>query len=154
MTHRVDRIYYEACELNQNLTSDLSFITKKQKQLQKKNQKQSHNKENVESGQFQVEKIINNVDNFRYDICIYFYRSSNLMLDNITNDSATPIKRTEYSPSNKARSSFNQEQIMNMILGSNQKNKVTLVNTNNNDERPISILKNRICPKNPSFGDK
>lgn len=68
MTHRVDRIYYEACELNQNLNSDLSFITKKQKQIQKKDQQSSHNKENIESGQFQVEKLINNVDNFRYVI--------------------------------------------------------------------------------------
>jgi hypothetical protein len=76
-----------------------------------------------------------------------------MVFNNITNDTVTPRKKLVYSPSTKTKSSNHQEHIINMILGSN-KNKVKLVNTSNNDERPISILKNRICPRNPSYGDK
>jgi hypothetical protein len=65
MTHKVDRIYFEACEINKNMNNDLNFITKKQIQLQKKNRQLKHSKENIESGQFQVDKLMNNVDDFR-----------------------------------------------------------------------------------------
>jgi hypothetical protein len=66
MSHKVDRVYFEACEINKNTNSGLNFITKKQIQLQKKNHQPKYNKENIESGRFQVDKLMHNVDDFRY----------------------------------------------------------------------------------------
>jgi hypothetical protein len=68
MSHKVDRVYFEACEINKNINNGLNFITKKQIQLQKKNCQPTYSKEKLESGRFQVDKLMNNVDDFRYGI--------------------------------------------------------------------------------------
>lgn len=42
---------------------------------------------------------------------------------------------------------------MNMILNTNEDGKVTMIRTKEN-QPPISILKNRICPRNPAYPNK
>lgn len=75
-----------------------------------------------------------------------------MLLDNITNQSTTPIK-LENGYKSKMRGSCSQGQIMNMILTADSNNKVAFLNKNQ-QKLPTSILKNRIWPRNPIFPDK
>lgn len=71
-----------------------------------------------------------------------------------TPSEVTPIKKTHQSPGGREKSSVNKEKIMDMILNTDGNNKVSFYASKTQRDPPISILKNRVCPRQPSFPDK
>ena len=65
----------------------------------------------------------------------------------------TPIKQNERTPPSTDKSNEKKRKIIDMILDSDN-NRVSVMPPREQRDPPISILKNRICPRNPSFPEK
>ena len=68
--HRVDRVYFEASEVNKYDKDQLNFVTKKE--LQKNlNQGEIEDIENRDRNSIPAHKLIENFDEYRYQIVLF-----------------------------------------------------------------------------------
>jgi len=139
---KVDRVFYEVNQQSNFINPNASSWTKKSSHERSKRNK---DKENVS---YHTIRKSESVPDFGAQKQSY----NNNILNNISNtNNTTPDRKTSCSPANKSKT--NNENIMDMILNADSNNIVTFYD-DGPKQLPTSILKNHICPRNPSFPDK
>lgn len=160
--HRVNRNFYESNVLRSDENTSFNFQTKKDILIAKNKQKQhdsSSKNRNSDPPVFDTNKLMMDPEG---------YRSTNVVLGNIQNtlnmhpqgvknddmsfnQHQNHTKKVQKDPEIKI--SPKKHKILNMILNNDQ-DRVKTSKIPVNKELPISILKNRIRPVDPSYPEK
>lgn len=143
--HRIKRNFYEAELLKSDENASFNYQSNKEIESFKRTKaQQSQNKENIVSDQFDVNKIVHNLDSYK--------SSQNIYQTISTQDNVSFSKKS--SPSKSPRTTAKQGKILEMIINSDNERVPGMLTYRSHQELPISILKNRIRPRDPSYPDK